>query len=304
MTFTRNHASIISAINNFEGRKFDYTPRNQFERAYSRYPTEVGGAIRNQVVMGALRGLSTRLGSLREGRKSIIYVSEGSRRCCRRRCGRQNAELGASGQPRVSASCSARTTRARRPRACFAPGGPLLADARRLHRRQPQQHVDLLARSARAGDQRVRHRRERRARGQDRVSLQDDQDTLRSLSEETDGRAIVNRNDLASGLAADGARLELLLPASATTRRGAPTDGKFHEIKVRVKRRGVESARARATGPRPRTTSTRATTPRPEPPTSPKPVERRWRRSPRRSSPASTSAPGSAPSAAPTARRG
>jgi hypothetical protein len=33
--------------------------------------------IRNEVVMGALRGLSVRLGSLREGRKSVIFVSEG-----------------------------------------------------------------------------------------------------------------------------------------------------------------------------------------------------------------------------------
>ena len=30
-----------------------------------------------QLVMGALRGLSVRLGSLREGRKSVIFVSEG-----------------------------------------------------------------------------------------------------------------------------------------------------------------------------------------------------------------------------------
>ena len=44
---------------------------------YQRAPTEVVEEIRNQVVMTALRGLSVRLGSIREGRKSIIYVSEG-----------------------------------------------------------------------------------------------------------------------------------------------------------------------------------------------------------------------------------
>ena len=40
ISFTRNHASIVSAINSFEGRKFDYEPRNQFEEQYARYPTE------------------------------------------------------------------------------------------------------------------------------------------------------------------------------------------------------------------------------------------------------------------------
>src|SRR3712207_8106946 len=49
-----------------------------FEQQYAQYPTEVVENIRNQVVMTALRGLVTRLGSLREGRKAIIFVSERS----------------------------------------------------------------------------------------------------------------------------------------------------------------------------------------------------------------------------------
>src|SRR4030095_16598409 len=77
LSFTRNHDLVMGAINNFEGRKFDYTPRNQLEANYMRYPTEQVERIRNDVVMGALQGLSVRLGSLREGRKSVIFVSEG-----------------------------------------------------------------------------------------------------------------------------------------------------------------------------------------------------------------------------------
>ncbi len=77
LTFTRNHAVVSGAINSFVGRKFDYTPINQFEQNYMRYPTETVERIRNDVVMTALRGLSVRLGSLREGRKSVIFVSEG-----------------------------------------------------------------------------------------------------------------------------------------------------------------------------------------------------------------------------------
>jgi hypothetical protein len=74
---------------------------------------------------------------------------------------------------------------------------------------------------------------------QDRNSLQMTQDTLRVFSEETDGRAIVNRNDLAAGLAQvvrDSSAYYLL----GYTSQAAPTDGKFHEITVRVKRRGVD----------------------------------------------------------------
>jgi VWFA-related protein len=77
LSFTRDHEKIIGAINAFEGRKYDYRPKNQLEENYVRYPTDAVERIRNEVVMGALRGLSVRLGSLREGRKSVIFVSEG-----------------------------------------------------------------------------------------------------------------------------------------------------------------------------------------------------------------------------------
>jgi len=75
--FTNDHASIARAVQNFEGRKFDYTPRNRFEEEYSRYPTTEVERIRNEVVMDALSAVAIRMGSMRQGRKSIIYVSEG-----------------------------------------------------------------------------------------------------------------------------------------------------------------------------------------------------------------------------------
>jgi len=64
-------------------------------------------------------------------------------------------------------------------------------------------------------------------------------DTLRSLSENTDGRAIVNRNDLDVGMkqiTRDSSAYYLIGYSSSQ----APTDGKFHEIKVRVKRPGAQ----------------------------------------------------------------
>ena len=98
----------------------------------------------------------------------------------------------------------------------------------------------------------------------DRQLLQSTMDTLRQLAEQTDGRAIVNRNDLEAGLkqvVRDSSAYYLLGYNSTNT----TADGKFHEIKVRTRRSGVqvrarkgywaltkeEMARALAPPPRP-----------------------------------------------------
>ena len=69
--------------------------------------------------------------------------------------------------------------------------------------------------------------------------LNNSMDSLRSLAENTDGRAIVNRNDLGTAMK------QIVRDASAYyligyTSTQAPMDGKFHEIRVRVKRPGVQ----------------------------------------------------------------
>ena len=74
---------------------------------------------------------------------------------------------------------------------------------------------------------------------QDAKSLRDSLDSLHSIAANTDGRAIVNRNDLASGMK------QIIRDASGYYLIGynssqAPSDGKFHEIKVRVKRPGIQ----------------------------------------------------------------
>src|SRR4030095_4931120 len=71
------------------------------------------------------------------------------------------------------------------------------------------------------------------------ASLNSSMDTLRSLAGNTDGRAIINRNDLAAGMK------QIIRDSSAYYLLGynstqAPQDGKFHEIKVRVRRPGVQ----------------------------------------------------------------
>ena len=240
VSFTRNHASIIRAIEQFEGRKYDYRPRNQMEENYVRYPTETVERIRNDVVMGALRGLSVRLGSLSERRKSIIFVSEGFTAMLPPQMRRADASMPIDPFTRGIPS-GAGGHAARGNGGVLLAGRRVLAPARRVRVRQSQQHRHLLTGSTRAGRLRVRHRRHLGpppSFATDRRTLQMTTDTLRVLSEETDGRAIVNRNTLLEGMTQivrDSSYYYLL---GYTTK--APTDGKFHQIKVRVKRRGMD----------------------------------------------------------------
>ena len=163
LQLTRNHDAIVNAINTFEGRKFDYTPRNIVEQNYARYSTDQVERIRNDVVMGALQGLAVRLGSLREGRKSIIFVSEGFTAMLPPQMRRMDAsqpenpiETARGRQsPGLDARDHQRVVRA---------DGRLLAPARRLRRREPQQHGGVFAGSARARGVRVRDRRYLRSR--------------------------------------------------------------------------------------------------------------------------------------------
>src|SRR5262245_65018193 len=74
---TRNHSAVMRALEQFTGRKFEYEPKNQYEETYAHYPTETVERIRNQVSLSAIKGLIVHMGSLKEGRKALILVSEG-----------------------------------------------------------------------------------------------------------------------------------------------------------------------------------------------------------------------------------
>src|SRR5436190_7011339 len=74
---TRNHSAVVRGLQQFTGRKYEYEPKNQFEENYAHYPTETVERIRNQVSLSAIRSLVVHMGSLKEGRKALIVVSEG-----------------------------------------------------------------------------------------------------------------------------------------------------------------------------------------------------------------------------------
>ena len=76
---TRDHASVIRVLQQFEGRKGDYRPRNAIEEGYV-YKLGMGRSveqIRNEVVFSALKALAMRMGAMKDGRQSVILVSEG-----------------------------------------------------------------------------------------------------------------------------------------------------------------------------------------------------------------------------------
>ncbi|HEY0284643.1 MAG TPA: VWA domain-containing protein [Vicinamibacterales bacterium] len=78
ITFTQDRAVIRQVIAAFEGHAGNYTPRTDFERNFMSRQPEAAEAARTQVVSAALQSLARFLGD-QEGRKALIFVSEGFR---------------------------------------------------------------------------------------------------------------------------------------------------------------------------------------------------------------------------------
>ena len=75
---TRDRNALLERVNQVQGRLGGFVPpRSPVEEAHMR----LGGGdltrIRAQVSLSALESLAVHLGGLREGRKSILYVSQG-----------------------------------------------------------------------------------------------------------------------------------------------------------------------------------------------------------------------------------
>jgi VWFA-related protein len=237
LSFSRNREAQADAINHFIGRKNDYTPRNEFEERYANYPTDQVEEIRNEVTLDALRGAAVKLGGMRDGRKSIVFVSEG---------------FISTLPPQLSSPVAALPG--------FVNQSQPGQDAPNDPRSQAQQFfnsVDLTNRLREVYDTLNRNNTSMYAvdpRGlaateygieqgvslkTDQASLRESLDTLRVLADNSDGRAIVNRNDLATAMkqiVRDSSGYYLL----GYTSTSAPTDGKFHTIDVKVNRPGVE----------------------------------------------------------------
>jgi VWFA-related protein len=182
LKYTRNKTEILNRVRNFEGRYGETFPvKSVLEEAQLTQRNWM--ELRAGVTLSALKALATQMGGLRDGRKSILFFSQG---------------------PGVR------------------PGSP----------------NDLLLKeideAANRGNVTI-HVIDPRPLGA--VGFGGDT-VLRRIAADTGGRAIVNTNnatDQLKDVMSDASAYYLI--GYTPTRR--TNDGKFHEIKVRVKRRGV-----------------------------------------------------------------
>lgn len=238
LRMTRNHGAVIGAVERFEGRKYDYRPRNDFEERYAMYPASVVERIRNQVTMSALKGLVTRLGSLREGRKAVILVSEGFTNILPPQLRDPIASVPGYGNP-ARGSPNAGDGSPVEETAGFFANVDLQSELRDVYDAANRNNAAIYALDPRGLAAAEFDINEGVGLRTDSEYLRSTMDTLRVLADQTDGRAIVNRNDLEKGLnqVVRDSSAYYLLGYNSTQ---APSDGKFHEIKVRVTRPGLQ----------------------------------------------------------------
>lgn len=237
----RNPQGVINAVEKFQGRKYDYEPINDVERGYVYRMTPDGvEIIRRQVTLTALRGICTKLGSLREGRKTLILLSEGFNATLppQMRTNEAAGVLGRGGASTLGADPFAGDNNPLEDRAQFSASLDLnreMQDVWDACNRNNTAIYSVDPRGLAAGAFDIT---QNISQTTSQSYLNASLDTLRSLSENTDGRAIVNRNDLAAGMK------QIVRDSSAYYLVGytttSATDGKFHEIKVKVKRPGVQ----------------------------------------------------------------
>lgn len=238
VVLTRDHQSVIRMLERFEGRKFDYKPRNSTEMQYQFYPAEAVERIRRQVSLSAIEGLTIRLGSLREGRKAIILVSEGYLTMLPPQLRAPNAGMPGVGNP-ARGNPFAGEGNLNEDRAQFAAGTDLQQELRDVFDSANRNNTSIYAvdpRGLSAGEFDISQNVGPRM---SQAALNQTTDTLRVLADQTDGRAIVNMNDLGRGMTqiVRDSSAYYLLGYNSTA---APSDGKFHRIRVRVRRPGVE----------------------------------------------------------------
>ena len=226
LTFSRNHDGTAAEIMAFEGRKYDYTPKNQLEARFQMTTPEYQELMRNEATFSALESVCAILGSLRDGRKTILLVSEGM------------ASSVPAGVRTLGATVGGRTTTGMNQG--MAATADLFSQLRDMFVEAARANTAIytldprgLAPSEFGIDDNVDS-------DADRNILNESTDTLRSIAAETDGRAIVGRNNPIPELdkmRRDNSQYYLLSYTSSL----APRDGKFHPIDVRLKtRKGLE----------------------------------------------------------------
>ncbi len=227
LTFSRNHDVTSANVMGFVGRKYEYAPMNDLEARYQDLPPEQIEQMRNNLTMAAIANVCEFLGTLRDGRKSLLWVTEGMS---------GSMPVGV----RTTGSFVPNTSTARTDSQSFFDNAGLLLDVQtKIFRAAQRNNVAIYTLDPRGLSNFEFSIGEDVTPQDDRRILQETTDLLRVVADQTDGRAIVNRNDPVDGMrqmVRDASAYYLLGYTSSL----APRDGKFHEIQVRLKRKDVE----------------------------------------------------------------
>ncbi len=241
VVLTRDHDQLTRAIERFQGRKFDYTPRNALEDRYANYPAETVERIRRQVSLSALQGLAVKLGALREGRKAILLLSEGYVAMLPPQMRGAIATMPGVGNPSRNNPFAGEND-FNEDRARFQGELDVQNELQRVFDSANRSNTAIYAvdpRGLSTGEFDIQDNVGMRT---SQESLRQTQNTLRTLADETDGRAIINRNDLAKGmqqLVRDSSAYYLLGYNSTQS----PSDGRFHRDPGAVETTGAAGAR-------------------------------------------------------------
>src|SRR5262245_7438318 len=194
--FTRNHDAVQRAVQQFAGRKFDYQAKNTIEEGYvCRVSTEAAESIRNDVSLSALRAMITHMGGLKEGRKALILVSEGYNSILPPQMRNPCACCGGAGNPNANNPLAGQND-PNEDRAMMHGDMNMNDELRRVWDLANKNNVAIYAvdpRGLATGEFDIA---DNIASSLDRTYLNSTMNTLRTLALESDGRAIVNRNDL------------------------------------------------------------------------------------------------------------
>ncbi|HEX5068858.1 MAG TPA: VWA domain-containing protein [Vicinamibacterales bacterium] len=236
-TFTRDHDGTAAGIMQFRGRKYNYHAENAYEEYFANQPPEVQEQIRNELVIGTMKSTCALMSTLREGRKTILFVSEGLN---------STLPVGVATQMNLYPT---------RPTA-LTPAQQAAVSSRQASQeyfRSQDQLIrmrDIYTLCSRGNtsvyplDPRGLATSEFGAAdvvGQDadRRFLQEATDSLRILADETNGHAIIGNNNPVPELKKMIHELSSYYLMSYTST-VAPRDGKFHEIQVKVNRKDVD----------------------------------------------------------------
>src|SRR5262249_39067030 len=78
ITLSADREAALRAVNDFDPRRDDYSPRSAFERELIAGAPPRMEATRSQIVGATLNALALELGRSGEGRKTLFFVSEGA----------------------------------------------------------------------------------------------------------------------------------------------------------------------------------------------------------------------------------